>query len=64
LFIAAAAVRDLVVFVAVTDLLACTTAQLPVVQRNVFFPPAVASWTTGCAVDVQVQRALGQLGPA
>jgi hypothetical protein len=34
LFVAAAAVIDLVGFVA------CTTAQLPLVQRNVFLPPA------------------------
>ncbi|HEX7143838.1 MAG TPA: hypothetical protein VF225_00895 [Gaiellaceae bacterium] len=42
LFGAAAAVRGLVVFVAVPDLVACTTAQLPVVQKNVFLPPAAA----------------------
>jgi hypothetical protein len=41
LFVAAVAVRDLV-FVAVPDLVACTTAQLPVVQKNVFLPPAAA----------------------
>jgi hypothetical protein len=42
LFGAAAAVRGPVVFVAVPDIVACTTAQLPVVQRNVFLPPAAA----------------------
>jgi hypothetical protein len=38
----ATVVRDLVAFVAVPDLVACTTAQRPVVQRNVFLPPAAA----------------------
>jgi hypothetical protein len=42
LFGAAAAVSGLVVFVAVPEVVACTTAQLPVVQKNVFLPPAAA----------------------
>ena len=42
---AAAAVSALDVLVALL-VVACTTAQLPVVQKNVFLPPAAAIWTT------------------
>ena len=52
------------VFVAAAVAVACTTTQLAVAHRNRFAPPGAASWTTGWAVDVHVQRAPGQLGPA
>jgi hypothetical protein len=41
-FVAAAAARDVGVFAAIPDRVVCTTAQLPLVQRNVFLPPAAA----------------------
>jgi hypothetical protein len=60
---AAAAATDVGVFAAKAAVV-CTTAQLPVLQRNVFLPPAAAIWMTGCAVDVHAQPAPGQLDPA
>ncbi len=54
----------LATFVESADWVAWTTAQLGVEQRKTFFPPADATWTTGCRVEVHLQPLPGQCGPA